>query len=761
MKKLQSVLYAFLCFDVLPNLASCGVTETFYEGCSKTKGCQGFPDNCIEGKTCTVAVSYQGLSEDKYKFEIIGKSKGDPAQYIAAGLSTSGSMGDSSVMACFIEENNPHVEMYWNVGFTTSTPLADLQLGLSEGSAVVEDGQMFCTFIRDSLTEFETPTTRPKNVTFDLNLNEYTLVFATGNLVTGKLNYHEGKGKTKTKFLLSEFNSFHIPEYDGCSVEKGCVGSPSGCLESRNCTIFASYSGVTDTQYKFELYGKADKDTSSYIAVGLSSSPGMPDTSVIACSKFNDQTRIERYWNEEYNSLPLADTSLGLSNVSVEYTDGFLHCSVISESLFKFSTPVEPAKDVEFDLNVDPYYVLLARGPLNDQGFLIQHTENFKTTEKIEIFEFGKAHPVYNGCSTEKGCFGFPSGCVEQKNCTILSTYTGISEEEYQFEIYGKADKETSSYVAVGLSLSPNMTDTSVVACSKFKDQSRIEMYWNQGYESKPLNNTSLGLSNSSIEYSDGYLYCSVVRKSITSFATPFDPEKTAEFDLNKIAYHLLLARGALNVQEGLLVKHTEKFKSDEQFKLSDFNSFLDGGDDVYEGCEVSKGCFGLPPGCEQSGSCQMVSTYVTQPNGDVTFQIHGETGSNDYLALGLANTNKMYDASVMFCYAIGVKNGVAMSWNAPEGERDSVILEDPLFGIKNPTSKYENGRMTCAFTREKITNVTVPFAGKGIESIDLSTSFYLLLAKGPLSGSRSDLGFQMSIHSDELASLNKVNLSR
>ena len=81
-------------------------------------------------------------------------------------------------------------------------------------------------------------------------------------------------------------------------------------------------------------------------------------------------------------------------------------------------------------------------------------------------------------------------------------------------------------------------------------------MYWNEGHSSKPLTNTSFGLSGISGELVDGYLYCSVVRQAATEIETPTDPIKKATFDLNTSPYHLLLARGPLN-DLGLLTNHS------------------------------------------------------------------------------------------------------------------------------------------------------------------------------------------------------------
>jgi hypothetical protein len=97
-----------------------------------------------------------------------------------------------------------------------------------------------------------------------------------------------------------------------------------------------------------------------------------------------------------------------------------------------------------------------------------------------------------------------------------------------------------------------------------------------------------------------------------------------------------------------------------------------------------------MPAGCLDSKGCELTVTYVTdKDSGDVTFEMSGSIGggANSYLAVGLAPTEKMNDANVMFCYNFADKNGVAMSWNAPE-EKTSTILEDPTIGIKDEARK-------------------------------------------------------------------------
>ena len=44
---------------------------------------------------------------------------------------------------------------------------------------------------------------------------------------------------------------------------------------------------------------------------------------------------------------------------------------------------------------------------------------------------------IFSGCSSgSKGCFGFPSNCVETKNCDMLVAYSfDEADKKYNFEL--------------------------------------------------------------------------------------------------------------------------------------------------------------------------------------------------------------------------------------------------------------------------------------------------------------------------------------
>ena len=95
---------------------------------------------------------------------------------------------------------------------------------------------------------------------------------------------------------------------------------------------------------------------------------------------------------------------------------------------------------------------------------------------------------IYNGCNIEKGCFGNSDSCVSGKNCSLLTTFSGASETNYTFEVFGQL-QGSNTYVASALSFDNLMGNDSVIACVYNKENNTVEaiMYWNEHRTSIPL----------------------------------------------------------------------------------------------------------------------------------------------------------------------------------------------------------------------------------------------------------------------------------
>jgi hypothetical protein len=86
---------------------------------------------------------YEAVAEESYQFSLTGTAA--DSTYLAVGLSLDNKMGNDSVVAC-IPEEGVGVVMYWNkVG--DSVPLPNTTVGVSNGTASLEDGVLSCSFL--------------------------------------------------------------------------------------------------------------------------------------------------------------------------------------------------------------------------------------------------------------------------------------------------------------------------------------------------------------------------------------------------------------------------------------------------------------------------------------------------------------------------------------------------------------------------------------------------------------------------------------
>lgn len=147
------------------------------------------------------------------------------------------------------------------------------------------------------------------------------------------------------------------------------------------------------------------------------------------------------------------------------------------------------------------------------------------------------ADPIYQGCGENKGCFGFPDGCVETRNCRAVVA-TIVQGERYIFEM--KSGYNRPAYVAVGLSNDAKMGDDSVIEC--VPEQGTVNAYTSWTF-SGPYGVSRKGIAQNFIRlleksYVDGVIHCKVERDAMTTVMGQ-------KFDMINEKYHLLLATGS------------------------------------------------------------------------------------------------------------------------------------------------------------------------------------------------------------------------
>ena len=180
---------------------------------------------------------------------------------------------------------------------------------------------------------------------------------------------HSERAVSKTVVDLQFRNTEALTDlYASCKNSETtlCFGLPNEkCIESENCdlalAITKSGYGMSGGTVSFQLIGKPDVKDSGWIASALSEDNQMGDDSVVECLLLSNSTTLLRNsWNEGYTNEVIGDLPGIVELGPVVYDSGLLNC--------KWSrAEVTKVKTVTFDLNTKKYYILLAKGQIEDQ----------------------------------------------------------------------------------------------------------------------------------------------------------------------------------------------------------------------------------------------------------------------------------------------------------------------------------------------------------------------------------------------------------
>ena len=219
---------------ILILMAVCTLAVTDYEGydgCQETKGCFGFPNNCVESADCQVLVTYSKVSgEDQFDFEIshiYGASTGR-AQYAALAFSDDASMGQDLVFACV---GGQSLFVGWNEGKSPTTALSTILA--KSMTFIANDGINICKFRLEAELNFAVgATNQQKRV--DLSGSGNHLLLAIGAGTPDRLWYHhESRAASGSPVIFDSFSAvgasavmMDYEGHDGCQETKGCFGFP-------------------------------------------------------------------------------------------------------------------------------------------------------------------------------------------------------------------------------------------------------------------------------------------------------------------------------------------------------------------------------------------------------------------------------------------------------------------------------------------------------------------------------------------------------
>uniref|UniRef100_T1JGZ2 Ferric-chelate reductase 1 n=1 Tax=Strigamia maritima TaxID=126957 RepID=T1JGZ2_STRMM len=173
--------------------------------------------------------------------------------------------------------------------------------------------------------------------------------------------------------------------------------------------------------------------------------------------------------------------------------------------------------------------------------------------------------------------------------------------------------------------------------------------------------------------------------------------------------------------------------------------------DDIYEGCRVSKGCYGEPVGCTSSRNCVALVTFRRKDE-NIAFDLMGPAGG--WIAVGFSKDRSMGDDSVVECVE-NQRTGVVDVFTSFNRGRSNSRLQLAKAALLDTEGASLDGKIACSFTR--LGNVAV----EGTSYDLVNQPHYLFLARGPVSGGELRQHSTIPYRSDrpvDLASISMVS---
>lgn len=360
--------------DVQPNFDT--------SSCSKTKACV-IPTDCPEGCDGMMA-SYRVAGNFQFEIELTARQS-SMNRYVAIGFSTSGGMGNSSVIECS-SINGDMYSMKYSYNYVAgdyygnNRTTGDVSSYIKNETVTFSDGILYCKGI------FNVSYDTPEPLTFKWwPGHEYNILLAEGATNKDGLTYHDMKTVSSSRYL-NEVNPTEPPPPSGGSIfDKTECGVSKGCYLPNGMADFGvSYRIVSDDVIDLELVSSVigSSPLGNYVAVGFSTNSMMKKTPVIECSALQGASISMKFsYNDDnvYNNRRIAVDTIIESKFNEEvisFTDGIIYCRALvnvsgnaDARVFKFN----PSQQ---------YNLLLAKGTTSNTG-LTKHTVEAVSTARL------------------------------------------------------------------------------------------------------------------------------------------------------------------------------------------------------------------------------------------------------------------------------------------------------------------------------------------------------------------------------------------
>jgi len=187
--------------------------------------------------------------------------------------------------------------------------------------------------------------------------------------ISTRTNQHQNPPNFKMKQFLSLLALVSVAfaqNYDGCGVEKGCLGHPRGCEATQDCQGLATFKrNALDLEaFDYELWTSYSTSDAWWIAVAWSEDQNMGNDFAVICTNDGGSATSNAWLTAFPKGVEVMDSD-GISADEVSASAAEMSCSFtkLAETIFNIPGTGELT---EVDILAAPSFFMMATGPMRN-----------------------------------------------------------------------------------------------------------------------------------------------------------------------------------------------------------------------------------------------------------------------------------------------------------------------------------------------------------------------------------------------------------
>ncbi|XP_018613576.1 uncharacterized protein LOC108937867 [Scleropages formosus] len=508
-----------------------------------------------------------------------------------------------------------------------------------------------------------------------------------------------------------------------CGNTKQCLSSPMSCNPMGNTScLFASVS-LQGNNMTVELQGYSP----GYIALGLNAANATQNATVFACANIN--SNVSLFTTMFTNSSLVQMSTVNVSSIQGSAKGTLLQC-IFSVTNFSSLLMISGG--------VTSVYGFLATGNVTNrtlQAPVIQlqpsllvlsnttsatiTTPTMSSPPTVIVAQPLITNITNTACGNTKQCLSSPMSCNPMGNTSCLFASVSLQGNNMTVELQGYSP----GYIALGLNAANATQNATVFACANIN--SNVSLFTTMFTNSSLVQMSTVNVSSIQGSAKGTLLQCIF---SVTNFSSLLmisgGVTSVYGFLATGNVTNGTLQAPVIQLQPSLLIlsnistttaSPTTSSSPPISIVTQSLTKNITNAD-----CGKTKRCLSFPESCNPAGStpCLFTSTNFTA-QGNVAFELRGESPSPGYIAVGLSNRSSLQNGLMFAC---AQQNSTISIYNILV--KNNELFQNNMVSLSSGQGSFSRNITQCTFTANFSSAVLTRAS---------TLSFYVLLANGTI----------------------------